>query len=177
MITTDPQKILDIPKEDLPLMVLSDNARSFFALLIRKHQKDCYNHFMFMISPGKFVSQDLTFREVPAENYLQGKHRLKFIRGSYWTQYHKVLIITKLRAMLLLPFWKRVYDPLQLIGIWLGIPWLQIPGPPRICSDYGFVLQETDDLYNLKHPSPTQINMFTKSHKDRYEVYMRFIPD
>lgn len=175
-ITTDPNDVLMIPAEDLPLMVFSDNIRSFFSWGIKAHEHGCYNHFMWMIEPGKFVSQDWIFHEVPAENYLYGKHRLKFVRGKNWGFVQKTRIRIALRLALNKSWWKRLYDPVQIAGIAIGAKWIQIPGL-GICSDYGSVLKEIDYHYDLKHPSPTDINLYTKSNQDRYEVYLRFVPD
>ena len=175
-ITTNPNEILNIPEEDFPLMVLSDNLRSLFAWGIRFHQKGSYNHFMWAINPEEFVSQDVILHRVPIKKYLKGKHRLKFIRGK-WNIVKKNIVKSTLEDALSKPFFKKLYDPLQIIGIAIGLKWLQIPGYSRICSDYGFVLEKVDPEYNLKHPSPTEINQYTKAHQDKYEVYLRFIPD
>jgi hypothetical protein len=176
-ITTDPKEVLNIPASDLPLMCFSDNITSLFALFIRKHQHGHYSHFFWIIEPGKFVSQDLIFQEVPADNYLQGNHRLKFVRDRTWTEQNKLVIWSQLKSILSLPVYKRLYDFLQVFGHFIGASWLQIPGQSRICSDYGYVLKLTDSEYNLNHPTPTHINQFTKARRDRYEVYLRFIPD
>ena len=71
-------------------------------------------------------------------------------------------------------WYKKLYDPLQIVGKAIWCKWLQIPGL-KICSDYGFVLKEIDYDYNLKHPSPTELNQYTKDHD--YEVYLRYLPD
>jgi len=83
-ITTNPNDVLTISKADLPLMVFSDNMRSFLSWGIKAHEHGCYNHFMWMIEPDKFISQDWILHEVPVEEYLKGKHRLKFVRGTNW---------------------------------------------------------------------------------------------
>lgn len=175
-ITTDINEVLSIPKEDMPLMVLSDDLRSFIAWGIKHHEKGSYNHFMWAINPGKFVTQSWTFREVSMEKYLTGRHRLKFISSS-WNLYQKELIVNALKDNLSQSIFRRLYDPLQIVGIWLGIKWLQIPGHSRICSDFGGILKLTDPYYNLKHPSPTEVNRYTKNRQDTYSVYLRYIPD
>lgn len=175
-ITTDPNEVLNIPEADFPMMVLSDNLRSLFAWGIRVHEHGSYNHFMWAINSGEFVSQDAVLHKVPMNKYLKGKHRLKFIRGK-WNVSQKSIIKTSLQEALSKPFFQRLYDPLQIIGIAIHCKWLQIPGHSRICSDFAFVLRILDPDYNLVHPSPTDINNYTKSHQDKYEVYLRYIPD
>jgi len=175
-ITTDPQEVLDITQEDLPLLVLSDNVRSLFAWGIRLHEHGSYNHFIWMIKPGEFISQDALLHTVPAKDYLTGKHRLKFIRGNF-TQIEKERIISTLNDNLNQSWFRRLYDPLQILGIAIGAKWLQIPGHSRICSDFAGMLKLVDSDYDLKHPSPTEVNEYTKSHQKKYSVYLRFIPD
>jgi len=158
-------------------MVLSDNARSFFAWGIRLHEKGVYNHFMWLIRPGVLASQDMTFRTTSVTKYLEGRHRLKLVRGKYWTKPIQTAIKLLLQEQLDLPLIQRLYDPLQIIGIAVGLKWLQIPGHSRICSDFGYILGRLDREYDLKHPSPTEVNLYTKAHSKKYEVYLRFIPD
>jgi hypothetical protein len=174
-ISTNPNDVSTIPKSDLPLMVFSDNMRSFLSWGIKVHEHGYYNHFMWMMAPGKFVSQDWILHEVPSEKYLEGKHRLKFVRGSDWNFVQKTRIRIALRLALNKSWWKKLYDPVQILGIAVGCKWFQIPGNSRICSDYGYVLKEFDHDYDLVHPSPTEINQWTKNHN--YEVYLRFFPD
>jgi hypothetical protein len=176
-ITTNPNDVINIPEEDLPLMVLSDNVYSFFAWGIRAHQHGIYNHFMWLVEPGILYSQDWVYHKVPIENYLQGRHRLKFITGKTWSRPMRQVIKIELLKDLRQPWYKRLYDPLQIIGIFIGWGWLQIPGSARICSDFGRVLTKIDKGYDLKYPSPSDINRWTKARPNRYEVYLRFIPD
>lgn len=175
-ITTNPNEVITIPREEMPLMVFSDNVRGFFSWGIKFHERGCYNHFMWMINPGKLLSQDFLFHEVPVDNYLKGKHRLKFVRGHRWSFVEKARIRIALGVLLRRPWYKRLYDPLQIVGKAIGCDWLQIPGP-SICSDYGFVLRDVDPDFEMKHPSPTELNLYTKGRQDKYEVYLRYIPD
>jgi len=175
-ITTDPAEVLEISEADLPLMVFSDHMRSFLSWGIKTHEHGCYNHFMWMINPRKFVSQDWVLHEVPAKDYLKGKHRLKFVRGIDWTPAQKIRIRVALSLALGKPLYKRLYDPLQIFGKVIWCNWLQIPGL-NICSDHGYILHKIDPKYNLVHPSPTDINKWTKEHQNKYEVYLRYLPD
>jgi len=175
-LTIHPEEVLNIPREDLPLMVFSDNIRSFFSWGIKAHEHGCYNHFMWMIEPEKVISQDWIFHEVPLDKYLNSKHRLKFVRGFKWDFVKKSRIRIALGSLLRRPWYKKLYDPIQIVGKAVGCDWLQIPGL-NICSDYGIVLQDVDVDFDLKHPSPTEINQYTKSRPDKYEAYLRFIPD
>ena len=138
-LTVYPEEVLNIPRKDLPLMVFSDNIRSFLSWGIKAHEKGCYNHFMCMVSPEKVVSQDWIFHEVPLDKYLNNKHRLKFVRGSKWDFVNKQRIRIALNVMLRRKWYRKLYDPLQIVGKAIWCDWLQIPGL-NICSDYGSVL-------------------------------------
>lgn len=176
-VTTNIWDVINIPEDDLPLMVFSDNATSFFAWGIRVHCHEVYNHFMWLVDPQTLYSQDWIYHRVPIQNYLQGKHRLKFVTGKTWSKPMKQAIKLMLLRDLREPWYKRIYDPLQIIGHWFRMPWLQIPGTTRICSDFGRVLFEIDKEYNLKYPTPSDVNKWTKERSNRYKVYLRFIPD
>ena len=177
IITTNPEDILNIEGSQYPFLALTDNMRSYISYKIKSHEKGSYNHLLWYVRPGVFYSQDLLFHEVSAEKYLSGAHRIKLIHNPLWTWYEKNYILCRLQSNLEQPWYKRLYDPLQILGLSLGLPWLQIPGTSRICSDHAEVLGVFDKDYQLKHPSPTEVNNYTKNHKDIYSVYMRFIPD
>ena len=107
--------VRNIPPYLLPLFVLSDNLRSFFAAGIKKHQKGNYNHFMIMHRTGFFASQDWIFREVSVEKFLD-HHRLKFWINTEWTKTERRLLIRKIKRDLKRAWWRRLYDPLAILG-------------------------------------------------------------
>lgn len=176
-ITIDTGDVSAIPERDLPLLVFSDNMRSFLSFGIKAHQKGAYNHFMWMVHPEKFVSQGWILKEEDAAEYLKGWHRLKFVSGRHWSDMDKRAIKSSLFNDLKRPWHKKLYDPLQIIGIAIGLKQLQLPGKIRICSDYAALLALSDGGYQMEHPSPTQVNEYTKKNSDKYQVYMRYIPD
>jgi len=173
------EQILRFPEKHLPLIVLSDNVTSFFAWGIRAHQKGNYNHMMWMHRPGCLASQDWIFKEVPAWKYLQGEHRLKFWTNSKWPQWKRIILKALIKSDLKKPAYKRLYDPVQIIGKLIHCDWLQIPGLD-ICSDKAKYLKKIDPMCDLKHPSPTGVNLWLKEWDQRkrgYHVYGRYIPD
>ena len=176
IITTDPLDILAIPEKDFPFLTLTDNIYSLFSFGIKRHQKGYYNHLMWYVEPGVFISQDWILNKAPAKKYLSGNHRIKLITNSAWNEYQRGLIKHYLYSELDRSWYNRIYDPVQIVGLALGLRWLQIPGKARICSDHAAILRAVDDKYNLKHPSPTEVNKYTKNN-GLYSVYLRFIPD
>jgi hypothetical protein len=174
--TLSPDDIRGIPADLLPMMVFSDSMRSFFSWGIKAREKGCYNHFMWYVCPGFFASQDWVFHKVSIEEYLSGNHRLKFVYGPKWTKEERLLLKTKIRLDLEKPWYKNCYDPVQVFGKLIGLDVVQVPGL-WICSDRGEYLRLTDKGYDLAHPSPTGLNLWTKARPGTYSVYGRYAPD
>ena len=172
------EDISNIPKEYTPMLVLSDAVQSVVAARIKSLQNGTYNHLLWLINiKGKnvFASQDSTFKLIELSKYIDNKHRLKFWYNKEWTKEDKITILSSIKSYLELPWYKRLYDPLQIIGIRLGLNWVQMPGT-RICSDYADILKFVDFNYDLFHPSPPDVNRWLKK-QEYYEVYGRYSPD
>jgi hypothetical protein len=176
-ITTSKDNILNIPESEFPFIALTDNMRSFLSWGIKARTKGAYNHFMWYVRPGTCITQGWILKEEQMSEYLTGKHRVKLIRGKNWNAVDKFKLKSVIFKEAEAPWYKKVYDPLQVVGIGLGLKWLQIPGTSRICSDHASLLKLVDANYNLEHPSPKKVNAYTKANPDVYEVFMRFIPD
>lgn len=174
-------EVMNFPVEDLPLIVLSDNLRSFLAWGIKAHQSGNYNHFMWMHKRGMVASQDATYRATSIEPYLT-HCRLKFWRAPEWQTTGKGLILQlaiKKDLAATRGRWSGWYDWLQIVGKLIHCDWLQIPGR-EICSDkikYIFPIDpEAKKTFHGKHPSPSDINKWLKT-QPRYQVYGRYSPD
>lgn len=146
---------------DLPLVVLSDNLHSWFAWRIRRHTAGHYNHAMWMIEPGKFVTQDWTYRVVDVDQYLTGHHRLKFWRGP-WSESTQNRIVGAVRSRLRLPRRQRRYDWLGILGQRVGLPGINFRRRYYCSEDIARVLCLIDPHCLLKHPSPEEINAWAK---------------
>lgn len=170
-----------LPYDNMPSMVLSDNLRSAVAARIKSHEHGFYNHFMWAHRLGYFATQDMIYREVPVARFLK-THRLKFWVNPDWTVEQKSRIREAINKDLELPWWKRLYDPLQIFSMavanYTKIPIdkiLHIPGL-KICSDRGDYLKLVDPEYSLSHPSPSDINRWLEGNP-RYKVLGRYTPD
>lgn len=166
--------VMAIPAGRLPMPVFSDNLRSFFSWGIKVHEEGCYNHFMWLIRPGIVASQNATFTEEPIRNYFK-KCRLKFWHRPSWTPEQRKTIIDAIAADLAKPWYRRLYDPLAILGQVLHMDFIQTPGID-ICSDKGKYLALVDVNYDLTHPDPEQINHWLMEQR-QYEVYGRYMPD
>ena len=168
------EDVMNIPERLLPMVVLSDNLRSFFSMAIKAHETGCYNHLMWLIRPGVIASQNLTFQAQPVRDYFNG-FRMKFWHCPEWTKKQRAQIIEAIDGDLALPWYKRMYDYLAIVGQGIGIPSIQTPGID-ICSDKGGYLKLVDPNYDLEHPDPEEVNHWLMQQR-KYEVYGRYLPD
>lgn len=166
-----------------PQMMLTRNMRSWIGAKISDTTKGSYNHFCWLLNSEQVASQGLTFKIIPIETYLTNTHIVKFVTDMRWDNNAKSRLLKRIKADLALPAWQRLYDPLAIIGHWTGWKWIQNPHR-RICSDYGYYLAEEDIKYNLKFPSPTDINNYQKENQaspengmQGYFVTSRWLPD
>ena len=90
------REVLNVPEEDLPLMVFSDNVRSWVAARIKSLTEGWYNHFMWMVEPGQFVTQNSMLCSVPVSEYLD-THRLKLWSNPDWNEDEKFLLRMKVK--------------------------------------------------------------------------------
>jgi hypothetical protein len=168
------QDILSVPDELCPMIALSDNIRSLFSWGIKVHSRGSYNHAMWLIRGGKFATQDVTFRTVPVTDYLK-RHRIKLWMNESWTPEQRLALLVSIHEDLARPWYKRLYDPLAILGQAIYCDWIQTPGLD-ICSDKGKYLKTVDPSYNLNHPDPEDINRWLEE-SGRYRVYGRYVPD
>lgn len=168
------EDVMAIPERLLPMVVFSDNLRSFFSSAIKQHSEGNYNHLMWLIRPGVIASQNYLFQAQPVQDYFNG-FRLKFWHCPEWTLEQRDLIKNAIDADLAKPWYRRMYDYLAIVGQGIGISALQTPGID-ICSDKGKYLKLVDLHYDLAHPDPEDVNHWLMTQK-RYEVYGRYIPD
>lgn len=106
--------------------------------------------------------------------YLAG-NILKFWYCPSWTEDQRNMLIQVIENILSLPWYKRRYDVLAIVGQLFGCEWIQVPWLD-ICSDGGGYLKLVDSRYNLDHPDPADVNRWLES-KPEYKVYGRYVPD
>lgn len=166
-------EVLNIPSEHLPLMVLSDNPKSFISWAIKARTGGVYNHFMWMHKPGVFLSQNYFLEEVGFSDY--EKHGLKFVWNPKWDKVDRIMLLSQIKADLQKPKWQTRYDWLQIFGKLL--PWAEWFNWPRtkICSDYASYLKAVDDRYDLYHPAPAEVNRWLMA--NGYKTYGRYRHD
>ena len=172
----------ELLRHGFPQMMLTRNTRSFLGSSISGVTKGFYNHFCWLTSIDKVASQDWIFHSVDLDDYLTDKYIVKFVIDNRWNRIARQKLIGAINNDLNQPFYKRLYDPLAILGQLTGLKWLQIP-MLDICSDYGCYLKLTDSKYNLKYPNPSSINVYQKENQAStinnnlgYLVTARWIP-
>jgi hypothetical protein len=156
-----------------PRLVFADNAFGLFALGVRTKTKGAYSHFMWEIGPGEIASQSLYFKKESLDHFRN--YHLKFVSSLYWTDRDRSNLLAAIRSDLSLPWYSTLYDIVGVIGEFLGIDGLNIPGL-NFCSERGSYLMIAEPHYNLVSPTPSKLNLWTKQ-SGRFEVDGRYAPD
>ena len=154
-----------------PQMVFADNARGLFSLGVKLKTKGFYGHFCWMIGRNEIASQWFYFQRQTLDHY-EGAY-LKFVHNPSWTDLDRIKILVAILNDLALPWHKTLYDVPgvlgELLGISINLPWFDF------CSERGKYLAEIDPAYDLKHPTPKDLNLWTKD-SGRFEVLGRYSP-
>lgn len=167
----EPKKL---KKEDLPLVVLVDDKRSFMGFAIKAHSRGNYSHIMDMVKPGIVATQSPTgFKELPIDRYMGPQFQMKFWCYKGITKRQKRAWREVVQKGLNDPWWKRSYDFLGIIGHLIPGRWTRKLNVPftRYCSErVAENLRRTFGLKIPKHLSPVELNTYFESNKN-FEVY------
>lgn len=156
----DPLTFLD---DDTPIIMLCDDLRGFFGWAIKSHTKGNYNHVCIIHKPGKIVSQGFaSFKAQDIKVYLTPGMMLKFWRIKDLTKEEKGNIGKVIARRLALPWWRRTYDFLGVVGGQLtGLRWIQSPFQTfcseQVNEDYIDPVERASVLKIYK-PSPSEMN-------------------
>lgn len=153
-------------------MVFADNARGLFAYGVKLKTKGFYGHFMWLIGPDELASQWFWFQRQQLQHY--NKCYLKFVHNPLWTDLDRIKLLIAIKSDLDLPVYKTLYDIPGVVGQLLGLDWFNLPGFD-FCSERGKYLTLVDNKYDLKYPTPKDLNVWTKN-SGRYEVSGRYCP-
>jgi len=168
---------LDIKEEDLPLIVLADNLRSFIAWGIRKHTKGQYVHIMSMHRTGFFASQGWMYKEVPIRTYMEKGYRLKFWKCKNLTTEAREEWLNMIETELKAPWWERKYDIGGIFGQLIFLRFINNPFT-RYCSER--VAPKIRKFFRIvlrKHPSPSDCNKALTTSPDKAEVLGHYFWD
>jgi hypothetical protein len=174
---------LKIKESDLPLVVLSDDRRSFLGWAIKAHTQGNYNHIMEMHKEGFFASQNFSgFKEIPVEKYMKNNISLKFWQYKDLSPEKKKEWIDEVNKELKEPGWKKGYDWLGIVGQflskihpkfrWLNIPWAEY------CSER--VNPRIRNIWNIFLPykaNPSEANEKFKNRPNKMQVFGKWEAD
>lgn len=177
MNIVDPKKI---PVTDLPLLVLTDDIRSFFNWATTAHTKGNYGHIMTMNEQWIYDSMMFSgFRRVPVSVYDKPSMIIKF-----WSvkcdQNQKEALLACVKEYAARPWIKRRYDPLGIIGQLLNIPMIQSPLGEYCSEVFGKFIKNYNHLKTSVAPidpefplrkSPAALNRYMESRPDMYKIY------
>ncbi|HHE04785.1 MAG TPA: hypothetical protein ENL19_01825 [candidate division WOR-3 bacterium] len=167
----------NIPKERMPLIVFSDHTSGFIQWLIKFRTNASYNHCMFLLYPGEFVSQGNVFSSIPLSRYVKKNSRLKFWAIKDLKNYERYKIYNMINKELKGSWWSRKYDYLGILGQILGIVKINMPGNMYCSERVSKYLRELEGFEDLpEHSSPKGLNEAFKKHL-RMEVYGRWTSD
>ena len=174
---------------DLPLLVFSDNTSGLIEFFIKFCTKGDYNHVMWANRPGYFASQGNTYSEAPLSRYLKRGNRLKYVEVIGLTPAQKQLIKASINKKLALPWYRKMYDWLGILGQAINVkrintPWLDycsedVPQHLKFVAQY---LQD-DDLKKKVflgipyHLSPQGLNEYTKKYPEVFRTYGKWEAD
>lgn len=169
-------QLLNIPKSHLPLLALTDNALSWFGLMIRKHQRGLYNHSMWLYRPRTFASQEIpTYRNMDVKKFAHNS-RIKLWHNPNWTEAQKATINVQIATRLAQPWYRRLYDFAGILGHFINKPSFHSPWQEYCSEGVGSTLALIDSSFLLSYPTPSDINKWCKD-QDNMQVYGYYEPE
>ena len=156
-----------------PKLVFCDSVFGLFGYLVRKRTKGMYSHFMWELSPGVFASQGVLFKRFSLEHYRD--YHLKFVVNVRWGKYEQNLLRVAIEDDLQRKWYSNAYDIIGVLGKLFGIN--EINSSLNFCSERGRYLGLVEHDYDLKAPTPSDLNEWTKARRDRFKVVGRYSPD
>jgi hypothetical protein len=163
---------VDIPDQDLPLIVLSDFSSGIIQSLIKIRTNSEFSHIMVMNREGFFASQGNMFSEAPLTRYMKTGNRLKFFKIKNLTEEERFILSKKMEDDLTAPWWKRLYDYPGILGQAFNIRWFNSPFR-AYCSERVAAWLRVLPRFNKipVHPSPQDLNELMKADEINFELY------
>jgi hypothetical protein len=155
-----------------PQLVFGFKPGGLFAFGVASRTKGMWGHFMWLVDKDVLASQSLWFGRHSIDDY--SSCLLKFVHNPSWTDMQRINLLVAINKDLDLSPWETRYDVWGVIGELLGIKWMNRKGL-YFCSERGAYLKLVDPAYDLVHPDPSQLNIWTKE-SGRYEVVGRYAP-
>jgi hypothetical protein len=165
---------LTFTDNDTPIIMLCDDLRGFMGWAIKSHTKGNYNHACIIHRKGRIVSQGFSsFMPHDITVYLTSGMMLKFWRIKDMTLFEKSYVRMAIAKRLGLPWWRRTYDFLGVIGGQLtGMRWIQNPFQAfcseQVMDDYIAQVPRAKDV-SIYKPSPSELNVIFSNNPEIME--------
>jgi len=153
----------------MPVMVLSDDLRGFLPWVIKAHTSGNWNHIMFMARQDFVVTQNNVLKEIPIQKYMTSTQLLKFWRVKGVTPEQLAELIAEVDRRMKLPWWKRSYDYLGIVGQAVHLPWIQAPFA-WFCSEVVVDFFKKYLSFPWLRPDPSDMDAWFKAHPETYEL-------
>jgi len=159
-----------------PAIVLTDNMFSLTASALRIFQRKLghstgrYQHAMWLLEAGQVVSQNWKLERTNLQDYLTGKHRVKFIVAKDWTAEERDEIRRRIRTNLIhaaTGYYR--YDWLGVLSHLLRSSRVNFPSRFYCSERVASILRRVDRRCPAR-PSPAQLNAYLKSRPEKYIV-------
>jgi len=164
-------EIQSLSLDHYPMLILSDNLKSWVSKRIKQHTHGQYNHAMWAIRPGWVASQGLLYCEKSIDEFLTDHHRLKLIGSLGWTPFQRNRIRNAVNVRLCGSVYRRSYDVLGILGQAVRLRWINVPWR-NYCSESAIqILSQILDTHELgKHPSPADIDRWVNVHPCKINI-------
>lgn len=177
-----------IPVAALPLGVLANQTNSLVSSAIDWATNSSVDHAMLMVSPGQFVCQSpMGYNNVPISAYMTAGCRLKFVSLVNINNLAIAAINQAVSSRMALPWYKKQYDWLGIVGQALHLPWIHTPGLEYCSVDLlrcwkaaAIYLPDHDRTVILGIPnesSPSALNQFVQKFPEVFSVYGEYLSD
>jgi len=167
-------EIMELCKDGYPYLICTDHLTSWFSRIIKNHTKGEYSHVLWLVNYNEAVSQDWIYRRVDfKKRYLKGKHRVKIwkINGEG----HRNIIEWFIQNRLVSPVRRRLYDWLGIIGHFVGWKTLHMRTRMYCSESVGYALHSVSS-FDIKKPTPMQINQWCEEHQEEVTCIGVFEP-
>lgn len=177
-----------IPIAVLPLGVLANQANDIISDAIDWSTNSAVDHAMVMVEPGQFACQCFSgYKNVPISSYMKIGSRLKFVSLVNINSTASLAISNAVSSRMALPWWRKQYDWLGILGQALHMPWIHTPGLEYCsvdllrCWKAGAVhLPNHDYMVIMSIPSessPSVLNQYVQKYPEVFSVYGEYLAD
>ena len=171
------KEVMDLDEDGYPYLIFTNNLTSWISNIIKKHTAGEYSHVLWKMDKICGISQGWILKKINfSKTYLRGNHRVKIWRVKTASLNQKYAMFYDIKMQLYKPWYKKLYDWPGIIGQLFRMRWINYPWR-NYCSES---INEVLSLYtsfDMKHPSPSDINKWCEWHQEEVECIGVYEPD